>query len=125
MKDKEEEGAGIIERETYVGVAGLGINRGRLRSLWRSFDLCSSSSCLLFDMRVSEVIRRSSGGALGSAPTWALNLLLTSRAGSLVCRGTVEARQTKKLKMAVYRGNTLLFFGNAAHRRSRQIDLKG
>lgn len=110
--------AGVVK----VGVAGLGINRGRLRSLWRSFDLCSSSSCLLFDMRVNEVIHGAQGYT-GSAPIWALNLLLTSRAVSGVswCSG---ACQTKKLKMAVYR-ETLCSFGNAALRRTWQIDLKG
>lgn len=98
-----------------MGVAGLGINRRRLRSLWRSFDLCSSSSCLLFDMRVNEVIHGAQGYT-GSAPIWALNLLLTSRSVSGVSWYS-GACQTKKLKMAVYR-ETLCSFGNAALRRT-------
>lgn len=105
-----------------MGVAGLGINRRRLRSLWRSFDLCSPSTCLLFDMRVNEVIHGAQGYT-GSAPIWALNLLLTSRSVSGVSWYS-GACQTKKLKMAVYR-ETVCSFGNAALRRTWQIDLKG
>lgn len=98
-----------------MGVTGLSINRRRLRSLWRSFDLCSSSSCLLFDMRVNEVIHGAQG-YIGSAPIWALNLLLTSRSVSGVSWYS-GARQTKKLKLAVYR-ETLCSFGKAALGRS-------
>lgn len=98
-----------------MGVAGLGINRRRLRSLWRSFDLCSSSLCLLFDMIVNEVIHGAQGYT-GSAPIWALNLLLTSRSVSGVSWYS-GACQTKKLEMAVYR-ETLCSFGNAALRRT-------
>lgn len=77
--------------------------------------MCSSSSYLLFDMRVNELIRGAQGYT-GSAPIWALNLLLTSRSVSGVSWYS-GACQTKKLKMAVYR-ETLGSFGNAAPRRT-------
>lgn len=73
-------------------------------------------------MRVNEVIH-SAQGYTGSAPIWALNLLLTSRSVSGVSWYS-GACHTKKLKMAVYR-ETLGSCGNAAPRRTWQIGLKG
>lgn len=70
-------------------------------------------------MRVNEVIRGAQGGARGAAaPTWAFEPFAHLTLGSLVCLGTGGARQTKKLKVAVYRETLSLFFDEAALGRS-------
>lgn len=101
MKEKIERGKSSSST-LGVGVAGLGINRGRLRSLWRSFDLCSSSRCLQFDMRASAVNCRAQR-CTGSAPLLGFEPFLSPYARVSGASRYGAAHQTKKLKVAVYR----------------------